>query len=291
MGIHFKNVTIIGVGLIGGSLARVLKEKGLADEIIGIGRSEENLQKAKKLGFIDKYFNKPDSIKDSDLVFLCSHVGSFIQVIKEISPYLREKTIVTDVGSVKGALVREIEGTLPEGIKFVGGHPIAGREKAGIDMASGDLFKGANCILTPTERTDKGALEAVKAIWEEAGCDVILMDPTLHDKVYAAVSHLPHVLAYALVNTVAKMDFEGADPFSLSGSSFRDLTRIASSSPEMWKDISLYNRENIIDAIRSFEDVLRTIKVHLEEGNNEGILREFEEARRVKDEYGKNRAC
>lgn len=307
MKIHFKKVTIIGVGLIGGSLASVLREKGFADEIIGIGRTEKNLVKAKRLGLIDLYFKEPskippspplarggiggiysDAVKDSDLIILSTPVGTFLNIVKEISPHLKKGSIVTDVGSVKGNLVGKIEESLPEGVKFIGGHPIAGKEKSGIDAASGDIFKKTKCILTPTKMTDKGALSIIKTMWEEAGCDVILLDPMLHDKVYAAVSHLPHVIAYALVNTVAKMDFSGTAPLSLAGGSFSDLTRIASSSPEMWRDICLYNRDNIIDAINSFESVLKIIKEYIEKGEEEGILKEFEAARRMKDGDNKN---
>lgn len=284
MGIYFNIVTIIGVGLIGGSLAGVLRKKGLAGEIYGIGRNEENLQKAKRLGLIDHYLLRvSDDMRESDLIVLSSPVGTFLQIVKEIGPHLKKGAIVTDVGSVKGDLVKKIEEVLPDGVSFVGGHPIAGKESSGVEAASEDLFRRAKCILTPTGRTDREALEIVKSLWEEAGSDVILMDPWLHDKVFAAVSHLPHVIAYALVNTVARMDFREAEPLSLSGRSFKDLTRIASSPPELWRDICIYNRTNIIDAINGFETILKTIKGHLEKEEGEGLLREFEEARRVKE--------
>jgi prephenate dehydrogenase len=284
MGIYFNRVTIIGVGLIGGSIARILREKNLAGEIYGIGRTEENLQKAKSLGLIDQYFLRAtEDMRESDLIILSSPVGTFLQIIKEMGPYLRERAIVTDAGSVKGDLVGKIEEALPGKVNFVGGHPIAGKESSGVEAASGDLFKGAKCILTPTGRTDKWSLEVVKSLWEEAGCEVIMMDPYLHDRVFAAVSHLPHVIAYALINTVARMDFGDADPLSLSGRSFKDLTRIASSPPELWRDICLFNRDNILNAIDSFEKTLKTLKEYLEKGNGDGLLREFGEAKRVKE--------
>ncbi len=284
MGIYFNRVTIIGVGLIGGSIARILREKNLAGEIYGIGRTEENLQKAKGLGLIDQYFLRAtEDMRESDLIILSSPVGTFLQIIKEMGPYLRERAIVTDAGSVKGDLVGKIEEALPGKVNFVGGHPIAGKESSGVEAASGDLFKGAKCILTPTPKTDKWSLDVVKSLWEEAGCEVILMDPYLHDRVFAAVSHLPHVIAYALVNTVARMDFGETDPLSLSVRSFRDLTRIASSPPEMWRDICLYNRVNLLNSINSFEEVLKTLKGYLEKGEEKGLLREFEEARRLKE--------
>lgn len=287
MKIYFKRVTIIGVGLIGGSLARVFRDKSLAGDIYGIGRREENLIKAKRIGLIDRYFYGPsiysDAVKDSDIVVLSSPVGAFLQIVKEIGPHLREGAIVTDVGSVKGNLVREIEEALPKGVSFVGGHPIAGKESSGVESASGDLFKGAKCILTPTKRTDKEALRIMRSIWEEAGSDVTLMDPWFHDKVFAAVSHLPHVIAYALVNTVVRMDFGKANPISLSGKSFKDLTRIASSPPEIWKDICIYNKTNILEAINAFESGLKGIKKYLAKGDEERLLREFEAARTVRD--------
>ncbi len=284
MGIFFNRVTIIGVGLIGGSIAKVLREKNLVGEIYGIGRTEENLQKAKSLGLIDQYFLRAtEDLRESDLIIISSPVGTFLQIAKEIGPYLKERAIVTDVGSVKGDLVGKIEEVLPEKINFVGGHPIAGKESSGIESSSGDLFKGAKCILTPTQRTDKWSLDIVKSLWEEAGSNVILMDPHLHDRVFAAVSHLPHVIAYALVNTVARMDFEGADSLSLSGKSFKDLTRIALSPPELWRDICLYNRDNLLNAINSFENILKIIKEYIEKGDGAGLFKEFVEAKKVKE--------
>jgi prephenate dehydrogenase len=284
MGIFFNRVTIIGVGLIGGSLAKFLREKNLAGEIYGVGRTEENLQKAKRLGLIDQYFLRAsEDLKDSDLIILSSPVGTFLQIAKEIGPYLRERAIVTDVGSVKGDLVGKIEEALSERVNFVGSHPIAGKESSGVESSSGDLFKGAKCILTLTPKTDKWSLDIVKSLWEEAGCEVILMDPYLHDRVFAAVSHLPHVIAYALVNTVARMDFEGADSLSLSGKSFKDLTRIALSPPELWRDICLYNKDNLLNAIDSFEKVLKIIKEYIEKGDGAGLFKEFVEAKKVKE--------
>jgi prephenate dehydrogenase len=257
----FNNVTIIGVGLIGGSLARVLKVKNLAREITGAGRSRETLELALKLGVVDHMGQgMGHAVENADLVVLASPVGTFETAVREIGPHLKKGAILTDVGSVKGALVRAIETLLPAGVSYVPGHPIAGKEKHGVSEASETLFQGANCILTPTENTDHQALETVKALWLAAGANVITMSPDAHDHIFSAVSHLPHAAAYAMVNTVAEFN-EGTENYiTFSGAGFRDFTRIAASSPEMWKDICLLNGPNIVEMIERYQFSLNRIK-------------------------------
>lgn len=246
----FNKVTIIGVGLIGGSLARVLKAKSLAGELTGAGRSRHTLERALKLGVIDHMGQGiSHGVDDADLVVLASPVGTFEAVVREIAPHLKKGAILTDVGSVKGDLVRKIEGLLPSGVHYVPAHPIAGKEKHGVDEAVDTLFRGAKCIITPTEKTDRKALETVKDVWTAAGANVVIMDADLHDKVFAAVSHLPHVAAYAMMCAVAELNTGTEDYLAYSGAGFRDFTRIAASSPEMWKDVCLMNRENLIQMI------------------------------------------
>jgi prephenate dehydrogenase len=261
MAVYFNNVTIIGVGLIGGSLARVLKVKGLAREITGAGRSRETLERALKLGVVDHMGQgMSHAVENADLVVLASPVGTFETAVREIGPHLKKGAILTDVGSVKGGLVRAIEALLPPGVSYVPGHPIAGKEKHGVSEATETLFQAANCILTPTEKTDPRALETVKAVWLAAGANVIIMSPDAHDHIFSAVSHLPHAAAYAMVNTVAEFN-EGTENYiTFSGAGFRDFTRIAASSPEMWRDICLLNGPNIVEMIERYQFSLNRIK-------------------------------
>jgi prephenate dehydrogenase len=263
--IHFNNVTIVGVGLIGGSLAKVLKTKNLADSITGAGRSRETLDLALTLGVIDRRGQGlSHAVVGADLVVLASPVGTFEAMARDIGPHMKQGAILTDVGSVKGALVTRIESLLPAGVHYVPGHPIAGKEKHGVAEASETLFRGAKCILTPTTKTDPQALETVKALWSAAGANVVLMDAEAHDHIFAAVSHLPHAAAFAMVNTVAEFSSGPENYISFSGAGFRDFTRIAASSPEMWRDVCLLNGDNIIEMIEQYQVALNSIKQAIE---------------------------
>jgi prephenate dehydrogenase len=284
LAIHFKKVSIIGVGLIGGSLAKVLKAKKLADEITGTGRSRQSLDLALKLGVIDRIDqDAKHAVEDADLVVLAAPVGIFETIAREIGPHLKKGAILTDVGSVKGSLVKVIESLTPPGVHFVPGHPIAGKEKFGVAEAVDTLFRGAKCILTPTKKTDPKALEVVKEVWTAAGANVLVMDPDMHDKVFAAVSHMPHVAAYAMMTAVAELNTGTEDYLSFSGAGFRDFTRIAASSPEIWKDICLMNRENIVLMIDRYQAALGRLKQELLAGDGDKLekhLQAASEARR-----------
>ena len=261
MAILFNKATIIGIGLIGGSLAKVLKDKNLAYEITGAGRSSQTLELALRTGVIDRIGQSlPPAVEDADLVVLASPVGAFEHIVTEIGPSLKKGAILTDVGSVKGTLVKKIETMLPPGVYYVPGHPIAGKEKHGVAEASKTLFRGAKCILTPTARTEPQALEAVKAVWIAAGANVVLMDPDAHDHIFAAVSHLPHAAAFAMVSTVAGFNVGPENYINFSGAGFRDFTRIAASSPEMWRDICLLNGNNIVEMLDQYQVALNRIK-------------------------------
>jgi len=281
---YFKKLTVIGVGLIGGSLALALRKKGMVGEIVGVGRSIPNLELAAKLDVIDKFTTDPAAgIIGADLVVIATPVASMAEMMKKIATYLKEGAIVTDVGSVKGAITREAETLLPAGVYFVGGHPIAGTEESGVCAAFPALFEKHRCILTPTAKTDKEALKKIKEIWEAAGSEVILMDAEKHDSILAAVSHLPHVIAYSLVNTVDDVkDFEESI-LKYSAGGFRDFTRIASSSPEMWRDICLLNREAVIDMITRFEKSLSRLKRYIKESDGHEIFKEFDKSKKARD--------
>jgi prephenate dehydrogenase len=269
---RFNNVTIIGVGLIGGSLAKVLRTTGMAGSITGAGRSRETLDLALRLGVIDRIGESAVRAAESaDLVVLASPVGTFETVSRELGSHLKKKAIVTDVGSVKGELVRKIEALLPAGVHYVPGHPIAGKEKFGVSEASETLFRGAKCILTPTQKTDPQALDAVKEMWKIAGANVVVMDPDVHDKVFAAVSHMPHIAAFAMMCAVADLNTGTEDYVSFSGAGFRDFTRIAASSPEIWRDICLMNRENIVRMIERYQSSLDRFKEDILEGDGKRL--------------------
>lgn len=284
MSLHYNKVTIIGVGLIGGSLARVLRSKGLASRIMGAGRSRQSLELALRLGVIDNMGQGAQhAVEDADLVVLASPVGSFEAIMREVGPHLKKGAILTDVGSVKGALVKTIEKLMPRGVHYVPGHPIAGKEKHGVAEATETLFKGTKCILTPTSSTDPQALEAVRSLWFEAGANVVLMDADAHDHIFAAVSHLPHAAAYAMVNTVSEFKTGPDSYITFSGGGFRDFTRIAASSPEMWMDICLLNGDYIVEMIEQYQLALTGIKKaikHRDGTKLEELFRAASETRR-----------
>jgi len=285
--IHFNKVTIIGIGLIGGSLAKVLKANGLVDQITGASRSRQTLDLALKLGVIDDIDQglKP-AVEGADLVVLASPVGTFGAIVHEIGPHLKKGAILTDVGSVKGSLVRMIEDQIPLGVRYVPAHPIAGKEKFGVSEATEMLFQGAKCILTPTKKTDMHALDVVKEVWTTAGAKIVMMDPDVHDKVFAAVSHMPHIAAFAMICAVAELNTGTEEYINFSGAGFRDFTRIAASSPEMWKDICLMNRTNIVQMIDGYVFALNRFKEELLAGDGTKLEKHIKTASDVRRGLG-----
>jgi prephenate dehydrogenase len=286
----FRTIVIVGVGLIGGSIGMAIRKKRLADTVIGLGPYEDELKRAVALKAIDAYATDDRTIKKAvekaDLVVLAAPVGRLETVARDLSSALPKNSVVTDVGSVKGPLVRRLEATFSPDpstrSRFVGGHPIAGRETSGVEAASANLFAGALCILTPTDRTLPHAVETVKRFWEAIGSRTVSMDPDAHDRILAIVSHLPHLVAYTLVNTVLDLQSKNGDLLSYSGGGLRDFTRVAASSPEMWRDICLFNRDNLLAVIEAYEKILDRLKRLMVEGNSEGLQREFERAKEAK---------
>jgi prephenate dehydrogenase len=279
---RFQKAAILGVGLLGASVALAMREKGICDKIAGYGRTEENLKRAKKAGIIDLYFMEPAAAVDgADLVVLCTPVGMFTEVAASLKPGLTKGSLVTDVGSVKGNLVSELEALMPDKVHFIGSHPIAGGDKSGIDEARKDLFSGVRCVVTPTPKSDGDALKEICALWKSVGGRVEVMDPFLHDEILALVSHLPHLVAYALVNTVGSIDPERID---YSGGGFRDTTRIAMSSPELWRDISMFNRDNLLKVLGVFRDELGRIERCVKDNDWEGLEKEYARAQQLRSE-------
>lgn len=283
-GFLFEKVAVIGVGLIGGSISLVLKQKGMAGTIVGVGRGEANLQTALRLGIIDSYTRDvAEGVRDADLVIVAVPVLKIVDAIRMAIPHFKPGCIVTDAGSVKKAIIEAVEPIIPGDVHFVPGHPIAGTEHSGAEAAFPELYIDRKCILTPTKRTDARSIDTVRKVWEAAGSKVIVMDADAHDRILAAVSHLPHMIAYTLVNTVADIEASGVDALSYSAGGFKDFTRIASSSPEMWSDICAMNKAQIVAMIEGFQARLDSLKKLIKGGDIEGLKRDFERAKTVRD--------
>ena len=283
MSILFERMAIVGVGLIGGSLAKAVKEKKLVGEVLGVGRSEERLESARKLGIIDRYSGRMNELLgEADLVVVAGPVGVIVDLVREIIPFLKKGTIITDVGSVKTKIVEEVEAFIPGSLYFVGGHPIAGTENSGFEASFSTLFEGRKCIITPVSTTDSHALERVKELWAQVGSIVACMDSEEHDEVFAAVSHLPHIVAYSMVNSLLKVKGFEKNIFSFSAGGFKDFTRIAASDPVMWKDIALMNKDKLLSAIKLFQEYLEELKEAIEREDGERLLSEFQKSREFK---------
>ena len=289
MAVHFTQVTIVGVGLIGGSLGMILRRKGSADQVVGVGRRVENLKKAVQLGAIDRYVvDSTDGVREADLVVVATPVDTYEPHLKEWAACLKPGAIVTDVGSVKGRLVKLAERAMPRGVHFVGAHPIAGKEKTGVAAATPELFTGTRCVVTPTETTNPVALERVRALWRETGSTLLEMDPHDHDQLLGAVSHLPHVAAFALINALIDLRervIPSLDLAGHSGGGLRDTTRIAASSPEMWRDIFLWNRDNLVAYIEAYEQSLARLKQLIKSGDAAGVEKELERAKQEREKF------
>lgn len=276
----FRTVSIIGIGLIGGSLALALKKKNLVDKIIGYGRNEERLKRALAIGIIDRFTTSIKEASEAEAVVLATPAGLFEKIAKEMVNYLKKGTIVFDVGSVKEAVVKNLEKIMPEGIHFVGTHPIAGSEKAGFEYAREDLFEGSRVIITPTENTDRDALKKVSLLWQKLGASVEFMNAEEHDRIYATVSHLPHLVSFCLVNTVSEID---KNFIKYAGSGFKSSTRIAKSSPDLWNDIFILNRENILSCLDIFIHELEEARRLISQNNREELKKFLEVAKKLRE--------
>lgn len=274
-----KKITIFGVGLIGGSVALALKKAGSTAQIVGVGRSRTSLQTALNLGVIDiATSNMAEALKDADMVLIATPVAQTPTILNTIKPFLESQTVITDAGSTKGDVLRcaqEILGT--QFNQFVGGHPIAGAEKSGITAATSDLYINKNVVLTPTSATNTQAIQRVNQLWQTCGANVSQMSAETHDNIFAAVSHLPHLLAFSLVDDIASRP-NAAQLFGFAASGFRDFTRIAGSHPEMWRDISLANKTALLSEITAYQAALSHLKQLVETEDGEGLQALFERA-------------
>lgn len=274
----FNRITIIGLGLIGGSLGLAIKKHRLAKEIIGVSRKRSTVIRALSIRAVDKVSLDPEkAVKGSDLVILCTPVLKIIDIACQISGYLDRDTIVTDAGSTKKYIVSNLESLFPKGVDFVGSHPLAGSEKSGVIYSDRDLFESAYCIVTKTNKTKLTALNKIKRFWRGLGMNVEIMNPDKHDKIVSRLSHLPHALSAALSNTCADSELH------LAAGGFKDTTRIAAGNAELWKDIFMTNRKNIIRDIGQFKKELSRIEAALENNNGPEVLKLFKKAKVIRD--------
>lgn len=277
---------IVGVGLMGGSLAKDLRHLGLCGEIIGCSRKREHLARARELGIIDAYHLDPaKAVEGADLVVLAVPLGAMAAVLAAMGPGLASDAVLTDVGSAKCSVIeaaRSAFGTVPE--NFVPAHPIAGTEHSGVEAALQGLFQGCRVILTPTAQTRPEAVNRVRDMWQAVGAEVLEMDPAHHDQVLAATSHLPHMLAYTLVNMLGQME-ERVEMFRYAAGGFRDFTRIASSDPQMWHDICIANRDALVDALEQFQADLGVAVAAIRDGDGKTVKEIFTRAKALRDRY------
>ena len=299
----FEKVAVIGLGLIGSSLCHVMKRERLAGSIAGVARSKETLHTALRIGFIDTGHQTARAAVDgADLIVLAAPVGANSILAEQIAPSLKQGSIITDVGSVKVSVIRDVQPHLPNGVHFVPGHPVAGTEYSGPESGFAELFENRYCILTPPDGTDKNAIDKIQKLWKTAGSIVEIMDADHHDRVLAITSHLPHLIAYTIVGTAN--DLEGqlrekkadgeikirtADVVKYSAGGFRDFTRIAASDPVMWRDIFLNNKDAVLEQLGRFIEDLTAMQrsIRWEEGDAlEDTFRRTREIRRGIVEMG-----
>jgi prephenate dehydrogenase len=279
----FARLTVAGVGLVGGSLARAARDAGLVGEVVGLGRSAENLRIARERGLIDRIARDPaDAVAGADAIVLAAPVAACAPLAEAFAPYARPGTLLTDVASVKGSVVAALEARWRGIGPVVGAHPIAGSEAAGAGAADPALFRGRLCIITPTADTDPGALGRVRALWEGVGARVEEMSPTVHDELFARVSHLPHLIAYALIDALAGVRIEGRSALDYAGSGLRDTTRIAASLAELWRDIALANAPALRAAIAEFRAALDRLERLIAAGDGSGLEAALDAARTLR---------
>jgi prephenate dehydrogenase len=281
-----EKLAIVGVGLIGGSFALALKQAGAVGEVLGIGRNPEKLTVARELGLIDRAIDW-EKAGQADCILLAMPVGVTAAVLKNLAPHLKAGAIVTDAGSTKANVVAAARAVLGERfIDFVPGHPIAGSERSGPGAARADLYRGKRVVLTPQADTRADALATVRALWEAAGAQVETLDAVQHDRVFAAVSHLPHLAAFALVDELAQRA-DSDTYFRFAASGFRDFTRIAGSNPEMWRDIALANREAVLAELDAYLAALQSLRQAVAGDDADALLKLFSRARNARENWTK----
>jgi cyclohexadieny/prephenate dehydrogenase len=280
----FAKIALIGFGLIGGSIARAARAQGLAGEIIATAHSAKTRARVLELGIVDSVVDSNvEAVKDADLVILCIPVGACGPVAQEIAGHLKAGAIISDVGSVKGAVVRDMAPYLPAGVHFVPAHPVAGTEHSGPDSGFAELFINRWCILTPPEGTDTNAVEKLRAFWAGLGAKVEIMTPDHHDMVLAITSHLPHLIAYTIVGTADELEgVTQSEVLKFSAGGFRDFTRIAASDPTMWRDVFLTNKDAVLEMLGTFNEDLAKLTRAIRRGDGEALFEHFARTRAIR---------
>ncbi|MCL2714549.1 MAG: prephenate/arogenate dehydrogenase family protein [Alphaproteobacteria bacterium] len=282
--LHFNRLALIGFGLIGGSIARAAREQGLVGEIVTTARSEKTRARVRELGIVDRVVEtNSEAVKDADLVILCIPVGACGPVTAEIAADLKPGAIISDVGSVKGTIVRDMTPFLPPQVHFVPAHPVAGTEHSGPDSGFAELFINRWCILTPPEGTAPEATERLSAFWTALGARVEVMTPDHHDLVLAITSHLPHLIAYTIVGTADELgQVTSSEVIKFSASGFRDFTRIAASDPTMWRDVFLANKDAVLEMLGTFNEDLSKLTRAIRRGDGEALFDHFTRTRAIR---------
>jgi cyclohexadieny/prephenate dehydrogenase len=281
---HFDRIALIGIGLIGSSLARIIRREGLAGHLVVSTRSPQTLVRAEELGLGDSYVaDAAEAVRDADLVIVSVPVGASEAVAISIRDALKPGAIVTDVGSTKASVIAQMTPHIPAGVHFIPGHPLAGTEKSGPDAGFAELFANRWCILTPLEGTDPGALEKLADFWRACGSNIDMMDPQHHDMVLAMVSHLPHIIAYNIVGTADDLETvtEG-EVIKYSASGFRDFTRLAASDPTMWRDVCLHNKDAILEMLARFSEDLASLQRAIRWGDGDKLFDLFTRTRHIR---------
>ncbi len=267
----FRRITIIGIGLIGGSLGLRIRQKKLADKVVGVVRRKSSLEKALDSKAVDEVTTDlAQGIGRSEIVVIATPVGSIVEQVKSIIPLVKPGTVITDVGSAKAEMIGSVEKILPKGIFFVGGHPLAGSEKTGVENARADLFEKTIAVLTTTPKTNPRAFRKIRDLWEGLGIEVRVLSPNDHDLILARTSHIPHLAAFSLVASLQN----GDESFVASG--FRDATRVAASDPVMWRDILMANKKAVLKGLKGFNSALERLRTFIEKGDEERLLQELE---------------
>jgi len=276
-------MVVVGVGLIGGSLALAVRKAGLVETVVGVDADPAHREVALATGMVDRATGELTAdLARADLVVLAVPVAEIVALLPEVARHTKDGCLITDVGSVKGPILTAGDAAFPDG-RFVAGHPIAGRERSGPAAARSDLFEGANWIVTPSPLTTASAVDRVAALWRGVGATVVTMDAGWHDEVFAAVSHLPHLVAYALMDAVLGMA-RGEERLKFAAGGLRDFTRVAASHPTMWRDIFLMNRDPILRVLAAYREALAGLEVAIRDGNGDALIARLARARVAREE-------
>jgi prephenate dehydrogenase len=286
--VRWKKITLVGVGLLGGSLGLALRKRRLAKSVVGFVRRAASVPECEALGAVSvATLDLQRAVEGAELIVLCTPIAQMRPLVEQMLPALKPGAIVTDVGSVKGSVTRDLEALIARaGAHFVGSHPMAGAEKMGVAAARADLFVGAVCVITPTRKSNPAAVRKVERLWKSVGAHLLKLTPKAHDDLVSRSSHLPHVVAAQLANLILS-PAHPKEQGMLCANGFRDTTRIASSSPEMWRDIALANRKNLSQALEAFTNGLQDFRRALQHGDARAVSKFFEQARERRDQWAK----